>query len=141
VSDADSIAVARSGFVSLDCAEPVPLAEFWAAMLGGEIKFAREGVVGVRTDWVWLAAIRVEDYRPPTWPESDVPKQIHLDLGVSDLVTAVSEAEKLGARQASFQPAPELRRVLLDPAGHPFCLTTQIPAEARLLPYASEALR
>jgi hypothetical protein len=34
------MAVARSGFVSMDCAEPVALAEFWAAMLGGEIMFA-----------------------------------------------------------------------------------------------------
>ena len=117
--------------MTLDCAEPLPLAEFWAAMLGGEIKFSRPNTVGVRTDWVWLAAMRVDDYRPPTWPEGDVPKQIHLDLGVSDLETAVAEAEQLGARQASFQPAPDLRRVLLDPAGHPFCLTTQIPVEAR----------
>jgi hypothetical protein len=115
----------------LDCAEPLPLAEFWAAMLGGEIRFTRPDVVGVRTDWVWLAAIRVEDYRPPTWPGDEVPKQFHLDLGVSDLATAVREAEELGATQASFQPAPQLRRILLDPAGHPFCLTTQIPAEAR----------
>ena len=117
--------------MTLDCADPMPLAEFWAAMLGGEIRFARPHTVGVRTDWVWLAAMRVEDYRPPTWPDGDVPKQIHLDLDVSDLETAVADAEQLGARQAPFQPAPDLRRVLLDPAGHPFCLTTQIPAEAR----------
>ena len=31
------MAVARSGFVSLDCADPIPLAEFWASMLGGKI--------------------------------------------------------------------------------------------------------
>ena len=125
------MAVARSGFVSFDCADPLALAEFWAAMLGGEIRFVHPNTVGVRTDWVWLAAIRVPDYRPPTWPESDVPKQMHLDLGVTDLEAAVAEAEQLGAIPAAFQPAPELRRILLDPAGHPFCLTTQIPLEAR----------
>jgi hypothetical protein len=125
------MAVARSGFVSLDCADPLPLAEFWAAMLGGEIKFANANTVGVRTDWVWLAVLRIDDYQPPTWPEPGVPKQLHLDLGVSELEAAVAEAEALGATVAAFQPAPDRRRVLLDPAGHPFCLTTQIPPEAQ----------
>jgi hypothetical protein len=125
------MAVARTGFVSLDCADPLSLAEFWAAMLGGEIAFTHETTVGVRTEWVWLAAMKIDDYVAPTWPDNAVPKQIHLDLDVADLDAAVAEAEQLGARSAVFQPAPERRRILLDPAGHPFCLTTQIPREAR----------
>ena len=100
-------------------------------MLGGEIKFSSSTTVGVRTDWVWLSALKVADYVAPTWPEGDVPKQIHLDLAVTELEVAVTEAERLGARVAPFQPAPDRWRVLLDPAGHPFCLTTQIPPEAR----------
>ena len=48
-----------------------------------------------------------------------VPKQIHLDLDVEDLGAAVAAAEWLGAVAAQFQPAPEARRVMLDPAGHP----------------------
>ena len=122
--------VTRQVFVTLDCAEPAPLAEFWAAMLGGEVTFTTADAVGVRTDSIRLAAMRVADHRPPTWPESDVPKQIHLDLGVTDLDAAVAEAERLGGRPAAEQPAPEHRRILLDPAGHPFCLTTRIPREA-----------
>ena len=125
------MAVARSLFVSLDCADPLALGEFWAAMLGGEVRFTSETTVGVRTDWVWLAALKVPDYVAPTWPAADIPKQIHLDLAVTELDTAVAEAEQLGARVAPFQPEPDRWRVLLDPAGHPFCLTTQIPPEAR----------
>jgi nucleotide-binding universal stress UspA family protein len=121
--------VTRRVFVSLDCEDPAPLAEFWAAMLGGEVTFTTATAVGVRAETIRLAAVRVAGYRPPTWPEGDVPKQIHLDLGVTDLDAAVAEAERLGARPAPEQPAPEHRRVLLDPAGHPFCLTTQIPRE------------
>ena len=124
------MAVARTGFVSLDCADPVQLGEFWAAMLGGEISFSNARTVGVRTDWVSLTALLVDDYVAPTWPDGDVPKQIHFDLAVTELAPAVAEAERLGAQVASFQPAPERWRVLLDPAGHPFCLTTQIPPEA-----------
>ena len=126
-----SMAVARSGVVSLDCADPLALGEFWAAMLGGEIMFTSTMTVLIRTDWVWLSALRVPDYVAPTWPGGDVPKQIHLDLAVTELEAAVAEAERLGARIAPVQPAPDRLRVLLDPAGHPFCLTTQIPPEAR----------
>lgn len=121
------MAIDAQVFVSMDCTEPAPLAEFWAAMLGGEIRFTTANSVGVRTDSVWLAAIRIPDYRPPTWPTGDVPKQMHLDLAVTDLGAAVAEAERLGARPAEHQPAPEHRRILLDPAGHPFCLTAQVP--------------
>lgn len=71
-------------FVTLDCTDPGPLAEFWAAILGGEVMFTTATSVGVRTDWTWIAAMAVPDYQPPTWPEPGVPKQIHLDLAVSD---------------------------------------------------------
>jgi hypothetical protein len=125
------MAVARTGFVSMDCADPLALGEFWAAMLGGEIAFTNGTTVGIRTDWVWLSALKVDGYVAPTWPDSEVPKQIHLDLAVTDLEAAVAEAERLGARSAPVQPAPDRWRVLLDPAGHPFCLTTEIPPEAR----------
>lgn len=114
-------------FVTLDCAEPRPLAEFWAALLGGEVVFSTPQAVGVRTGHLWLAAMRVDGYRPPTWPDDAVPKQMHLDLGVEDLDAAEAEALGLGATAAAFQPAPESRRILLDPAGHPFCLTAGIP--------------
>ena len=70
----------RRVFVTLDSAEPQPLAQFWAAMLDGEVVFATAQAVGVRAEHVWLSAIRVDGYRPPTWPDDAVPKQIHLDL-------------------------------------------------------------
>lgn len=114
-------------FVTLDCAEPQRLAEFWAAMLGGDVVFETAQAVGVRSEHVWVSAMRVDGYRPPTWPDETVPKQIHLDLAVDDLDAAAVAAERLGATATGFQPAPEARRIMLDPAGHPFCLTTGIP--------------
>jgi len=125
------VAVARSGFESLDCADPLTLAEFWAAILGGDIMFSSAETVDVRTDWVWPSAMKVSGYISPTWPEGEVPKQIHLDLAVTDLQSAVTEAERLGAKIAPIQPVLDRWRVLFDPAGHPFCLTTQIPLEAQ----------
>jgi hypothetical protein len=98
------------------------------------VVFTTPRSVGVRSEAGWLAAMAVADYRPPTWPEPDVPKQIHLDLAVDDLEAAVAEAIRCGATPAAVQPAPEARRILLDPAGHPFCLTTMIPRGARVDP-------
>jgi hypothetical protein len=46
---------------------------------------------------------------------------MHFDFQVGDLDTAVAEAVELGATIAQFQPNDNLR-VLIDPAGHPFCL-------------------
>jgi hypothetical protein len=48
-------------------------------------------------------------------------------MSVKDLDVAEAAAIKVGATKATTQPSPELWRVLLDPAGHPFCITTQIP--------------
>jgi hypothetical protein len=46
---------------------------------------------------------------------------MHLDLQVDDLDEAVAHAVEAGAELASFQPQEKVR-VMLDPAGHPFCL-------------------
>jgi hypothetical protein len=121
------MAVARIGSVSLDCADPQALAAFWAGLVGGDVVFSSDDFVAVQTDRVWLSAVRVAGYRPPTWPGDEMAKQIHLDLAVADLDAAQAEAVRLGAAVAPVQPSPERWRVLIDPAGHPFCLTTLIP--------------
>ena len=65
---------------------------------------------------------RVEGYVAPGWPNEHGSKQFHLDLAVEDLDAAAEHAVSLGATLADPQPG-ETWRVLLDPAGHPFCLT------------------
>jgi hypothetical protein len=110
------------GLIVLDCQDPAVLAAFWAALLDGETSFISEDVVAVKTDRGSLAAVRVPHYQPPTWPDTKVPKQVHLDLAVDDLDAAEAEATRLGARRAEVQPQPARWRVMLDPAGHPFCL-------------------
>jgi hypothetical protein len=46
---------------------------------------------------------------------------MHFDFQVGDLDSAAAEAVALGATVAEHQPQENVR-VLLDPAGHPFCL-------------------
>ncbi|MBF6061173.1 VOC family protein [Nocardia terpenica] len=129
------VAIAQLGVISLDCADEVELATFWAALLGGEIVYREETMAVVHAERGVLSMIRVPDYRPPTWPGGATPKHIHLDLVVADLDVGEREALRLGARRADVQPGPDRWRVLLDPAGHPFCLTAHIP----LLPLGPRA--
>jgi len=114
--------------ISLDCANPLSLATFWAALLDGEMLRATDEVAIVKVDrTLLLVAMRVENYVAPTWPEGPVPKQAHIDLEVEDLERAAERAVSLGARPAESQPSPVHYRVLFDPAGHPFCLSTMFP--------------
>ncbi|TXJ72992.1 VOC family protein, partial [Streptomyces lavendulae] len=43
---------------------------------------------------------------------------------VDDLAAAERRLLELGATKPEFQPGKERWTVLLDPAGHPFCITT-----------------
>ncbi|MEU3600963.1 VOC family protein [Streptomyces sp. NPDC006798] len=112
--------------VVLDCADAPLLADFYRHLLGWEIRSAEPdwvllqppGGTGVR-----LALQGEPDYEPPVWPERPGAQQkmLHLDLHVDDLAAATARALCLGARDPGRQPQDDVR-VLLDPAGHPFCL-------------------
>ncbi|MET7745690.1 VOC family protein [Streptomyces sp. NPDC005385] len=119
--------VGRLGSVALDCDDPRALAAFWAATLGGKITVESDGIHAVELGSLLLVAVRVPAYRPPQWPDG-TPKQFHLDVAVTDLDKAERLALANGATKATTQPNPDRWRVLLDPAGHPFCVTTLIPA-------------
>jgi hypothetical protein len=116
----------RFAGVSLDCADPAVLADFYLALLGGETLWQSAGSVGIRVPGVVLAMQRVEEYRRPAWPGSSV---VHLDLTAgADAGGAAARAVIAGAVLADYQPDPRWR-VLLDPAGHPFCITTITPPD------------
>lgn len=109
--------------ITLDCADAKELAEFRRAALDGKIAYESENFSGAETPTgVWIGAYRIEGYQPPQWPDGAPPKQFHLDLTVDDLDAAETRALELGATKAAHQPEPDRWRVLLDPAGHPFCL-------------------
>lgn len=119
--------IGRLGSIALDCDDPRKLATFWAAVLGGEVTIETDAFCGVQLDNLLLVTVRVPDYAAPQWPDG-LPKQFHLDVAVSDLDTAERLAQTAGATTAAAQPNPDSWRVMLDPAGHPFCLTTLLPA-------------
>ena len=108
--------------INLECADPDVLARFWADMLGGEVAVHTSGFCAVKVGDIYLGAVHVDNYQPPTWPSRGGSQQIHLDLAVDDLDTAEQHAIGLGATKESHQPNEGRARVLRDPAGHPFCL-------------------
>jgi hypothetical protein len=123
MSETKRIAVRLAAF-TVDCADPGEMGRFYAAVLDLPLVKISEKtvVVGEKGQRPFLAFTQVENYRPPSWPDDDLPKQAHLELGVDDLDTAQAEIIALGARLAPLQAHPDRFRVLLDPAGHPFCI-------------------
>jgi len=108
---------------TLDCAEVGPEADFWSQMLGYDITASGDGYAMLKgPEGAALGFGQVPDYQPPAWPNEHGSKQFHFDLAVADLDSAQARALELGATLADPQPG-ETWRVLLDPAGHPFCLT------------------
>jgi hypothetical protein len=72
---------------------------------------------------VYIVFQQASDYRAPVWPPVDGAQRpmMHFDFQVGDLDSAVADAVALGATVAAEQPQENVR-VLMDPAGHPFCL-------------------
>ncbi|GII96085.1 VOC family protein [Sinosporangium siamense] len=112
--------------VDFDCPDPAELARFYGEALGLPVVYSSDDFVLLgREGSPGLGFIRVAGYRPPTWPDPSQGKQAHMELGVDDLEAAQARMLALGAVEPPVQPHPEQRRVLLDPAGHPFCLSTE----------------
>ncbi|GID11099.1 VOC family protein [Actinocatenispora rupis] len=112
--------------VVLEAPDAPALARFYAELLGWRIASAEPGfaTVGPPDGVAYLGFQTSREYRPPVWPADGGAAQqmmMHLDFEVSDLAAALAHARRLGARPATLQPQESVR-VLLDPAGHPFCL-------------------
>jgi catechol 2,3-dioxygenase-like lactoylglutathione lyase family enzyme len=109
----------------LDAPDAVALARFYAELLGWELGREDPGGTTVAPPGgvAYLGFQTAVGYVPPVWPPAEGTQQMmmHLDFEVSDLDAAVSHALELGAREAGYQPQDNVR-VMLDPAGHPFCL-------------------
>lgn len=112
--------------VVLDAPDARELAHFYARLLDWQIFNESEGWVDLAPskDAGYNMAFATETkYVRPVWPTEDGAPQmmIHLDIAVDDLDHAVAHAVGVGAEPASYQPQEDVR-VMLDPAGHPFCL-------------------
>ncbi|MFC7374254.1 MULTISPECIES: VOC family protein [unclassified Brachybacterium] len=116
-----------SGWIGVVLSAPraQPLAHFYRDLLGWPLHqdtpdWCTMQIPGAPAN---LAFQSEEHYAPPMWPAGpgDPHMMLHLDIGARDLEQAVAAARELGATVAEFQPQDDVR-VVLDPAGHLFCL-------------------
>jgi catechol 2,3-dioxygenase-like lactoylglutathione lyase family enzyme len=116
--------------ITIDCADAEALGEFYSRLLGWQIA-ARDGAGWVQlrdpNGGVGLNLQAEYGYEPPVWPEQTgrQGKMMHLEVMVDDLDAAVRLVLRSGGAEAAHQPADRDRtrlRIMLDPAGHPFCL-------------------
>ncbi|NGO79361.1 VOC family protein [Streptomyces sp. YC504] len=116
----------RLGAITLDCPDPLALAAFYEQVTGLEPHpKSNADFAGLnREDGLLLGFQRVDDHRRPTWPDPEVPQQLHICFNVEDdLAEVEARLLELGAGKPAHQPHDGDRaRVFTDPAGHPFCV-------------------
>ena len=127
--------------VVLDATDARALGEFYRQLLGYEYRPGDEPPQAGEPDptghdWLVLrdadgtarlAIQQVEHLAAATWPDPDVPQQLHLDMTVGDvdgLAAQHDRALSLGAVVLADRSADpdEPLYVFADPAGHPFCI-------------------
>lgn len=109
-------AVAGIGLLAIDCADPPALADFWAALLDGEVERFPDGDARLRPPaGPVLDFLRVPDAKT-------VKNRLHLDLNTTDFAVAVNQALALGATEADDVYVGAGWQVLRDPEANEFCL-------------------
>lgn len=107
----------------IDCADAAPMMAFYQELLGGEVVDSTT----LKVDGLLVIFRESVDYTAPTWPSAERPMQFHVDFFADDMDETERELQRLGATVPDFQPGREGGLVvLLDPAGHPFCIGTRI---------------
>jgi catechol 2,3-dioxygenase-like lactoylglutathione lyase family enzyme len=113
--------------VVLDAPDVDVLTRFYSELRGWKVwkQDDEEAALDPGEGVAYLSIQRNPDYVRPVWPGEAGQQQmmLHLDFEVTDLEAETARAVALGAEVAEFQPQDDVR-VMLDPAGHPFCLYT-----------------
>jgi len=114
--------------INIDCQEQKPMREFYAQLTGWDRDFHWGALVAENGMIVCFQGCdqdaTMDNHIPPVWPEESgkQQKQMHFDFMVDDLPAAVAEAVRLGATKTAGQCGVSHAAILLDIAGHPFCL-------------------
>lgn len=108
---------------TVNAPDALALAEFYAEITGGSARGTSHWASTTGGDG-FIAFQQVDDFRPPQWPGSVVPMQMHLDFLVDDLEATAARVLAAGATRLDFQPNSDHCWVYADLTGHPFCLST-----------------
>ena len=109
--------------ITIDCADPLELARFWAAVFGTNV----EEVSGDPPQYVDLRPVEgvpILRFQRVSEPKT-TKNRLHLDVSVRDIDVVCSRVEALGATRVSDTVLTEWGyewRVMADPEGNEFCL-------------------
>lgn len=123
----------------LDTTRPRELAEFYRQLLGLQYRAGDEPPPdGEPDDADWLVLVDsdgvrklafqlVDDLARTTWPDHDVPMQLHVDFTVSSRAELERQRERAQALGAEVildrtDDPDEALYVFADLSGHPFCI-------------------
>ena len=113
------------GNIAIDCKDAVKLRNFYAELLGFD-SCIMYNCPALRSQLGLVLLFMEADFKyvKPVWPDEigKQQKQMHFDFQVDDLLTAVLQAEELGACKAESQFGGNYFVTMFDPEGHPFCL-------------------
>jgi predicted enzyme related to lactoylglutathione lyase len=105
--------------VTIDSADPAPIAEFWAQVLGYQVDDDDPDEVAIEpppgTAAPPLLFVRVPE--PKT-----VKNRVHLDLNPDDQEAEVRRLEGLGAKRIDIGQGEQTWVVMADPEGNEFCV-------------------
>ncbi|MGO1971396.1 MAG: VOC family protein [Propionibacteriaceae bacterium] len=107
------------GMVTIDSADPGPLAQWWAERTGASIEQENDGwfYVLALPSQLRLAFQKVDDPTPGK-------NRVHLDLGAPDLDAEVAHLVEGGATEVGRHQMGDFRWVTLaDPQGNQFCVS------------------
>jgi len=121
----------RLGAIVLDCDDADKLAYFYKKLLNWDKEiqtYQREKWAIVKSNQkndTPLVFQEIENYQRPVWPEVKDKQQqmLHIDFYVTEMEYegALNHALDCGAVYAEIQYTT-MWKVMLDPAGHPFCI-------------------
>ncbi len=126
----------KIGAVTFDSTNSEELSDFYQKLLGWEKLHHTEdnndfiAVYSKDGQGPMLVFQDDPDYEPPVWPTGRGRQQtmVHLDLFVTwdEFDEAIRHAVSCGATPAQVQFSDKWK-VMLDPAGHPFCIDPVLP--------------
>lgn len=114
--------------ITIDCADALGLARFWAAVFGTEIESA-EGDGPAYVDLLPVPGVPILRFQQVPEPKT-VKNRVHLDVAVADLEEACARVEALGGRRISTDAFAEYQYrwlVMADPEDNEFCLVIPTP--------------
>ncbi len=106
--------------LTVDCHAPRLVADFWAALLGGELSVPLPGWLRLDTPG---SAVPVINFQPVPEPKRGKTR-VHLDIAVDDIERARQNVTQLGGRSLDKRYDYDEGIVVLmaDPEGNEFCL-------------------